>query len=468
MASTVNFSGVGSGIDFGIIRDAIIAQRSAPITQLQTKVSSYSSRIGAFKQMNTLLASLTSASELLTDRDLGNGRNGVTGDSSVVTTSASSAASLGSFDLSVTKVASALAQSSRAFGSPSATVLVSPAASATFELRKGGAATGTAITIDSTNNTLSGLRDAINAADAGVTATIVDVTGDGTQQKLVLSSKETGAAGRVELAETTATGTLADLNVNSLNPADSDFSKLDAQFSVNGLSMTRSTNTISDAVTGVTINLKKAGSTSVTVTQSTDIENKLRGFVNAYNAVQDFVAANYNKDATGRPTGILAGDATLRNIQQQLRGAYGAISADNGGSLESLSDIGITASDDGHLSLDSAVFNSKLQTNADDVRALLYGATESQSGIFQSVHSITSGMSDSTTGSIQTAISGYESSVKSMNSSISSKLESIARLRESLIRQYSAVDAAIGQINSQGTALTSIITSLQNAAGSNR
>jgi flagellar hook-associated protein 2 len=465
MASTVNFSGVGSGIDFGVIRDAIIAQRSVPITRMQSKVSNYGSRIGAFKQLNTLLASLTSASELLTDRDLGNGRNGVTGDSSVVTASASSAAALGSFDLSVTRIASALAQSSRAYGSSSAPVLVSPAVSATFELRKGGAATGTAITIDSTNNTLSGLRDAINAAGAGVTATIVDVTGDGTQQKLVLSSQETGAAGRVELVETTATGTLADLNINSLNPADSDFTKLDAQFSVGGLSMTRSSNTISDAVTGVTINLKKAGSTSVTVTQSTDIENKLRGFVNAYNAVQDFVAANYNKDATGRPTGILAGDATLRNVQQQLRGAYGAISADNGGSLESLSDIGITASDDdGHLALDSAVFNSKLQTNAGDVRALLYGATESQSGIFQSVHSLTSGMSDSTTGSIQTAISGYESSVKSMNSSISSKLESIARLRESLIRQFSTVDAAIGQINSQGTALTSIITSLQNAS----
>lgn len=461
MASTVNFSGAGSGIDFSVIRDAILNQRSVPITQLQTKVSSYNSRIGALRQLNTLLAAFTTASEALTDRSVGTGRDGAAGDSTIATVSATSQANLGSFDLNVTRIATALAQSSRSYGSAADPVLAGGAGGATFELRKGGAATGTAITIDSGNNTLAGLRDAINNANAGVTATIVDLTGDGTQQKLVLSSAETGAAGRVELVETTATGTLADLNLNSINPADNDFSKLDASFSINGLNLTRSTNTIADAVTGVTLTLKKAGSTSITVTQSADIENKLKSFVAAYNAIQDLVAANYTKDSSGRPTGILAGDSTLRNVQQQLRAALGTVSADNGGSLESLSQLGITASDDGHLTLDSTVLNSQLQTNAADVRALLYGATTGQTGIFQSIQAISSGMSDAASGSVQTAITGYESSVKSMNNSISHKLEAIARLRESLTRQFAAVDAAIGQINSQGNALTSIITSLQ-------
>ncbi len=464
--ATVNFSGIGSGIDFSLIRDAIISQRSVPITQLQTKVSSYNSRMGALRQLNTLLATLTTASEALTGRDVGTGRTGTATDESIATATATSQATLGGFEVNVTRVATALTQSSRTYGSTSEAVLAGGATTATFELRKGGAATGTPITIDSGNNTLAGLRDAINNANAGVTATIVDITGDGTQQKLVLSSAETGAAGRVELVETTAagdTGTLADMNLASINPADNDFSKLDASLSINGLNITRSNNTISDAVSGVTLSLKKAGTATINITQSNDVETKLKSFVDAYNAVQALVAAQYTKDASGRPTGVLAGDTTLRSVQQQLRGALNTISETNGGSLETLSEIGLTAAADGHLKLDSTVLNEKLQTNAADVRALLYGATAGDTGIFQGIHKTSSGMSDAATGSIQSAITGYESSIRSMNTSISKKMEAIARLRESLTRQFAAVDAAIGQINSQGTALSSIMTSLQNA-----
>lgn len=464
--ATVNFSGAGSGIDFSIIRDAIISQRSVPVTHLQTKVSSYNSRIGALRQMNTLLATLTTASEALTNRTVGTGREGVPVDSTVAAATATSQATLGSFDLNVTRLATSLAQNSRAYGSSTEAVLANGATSATFELRKGGAATGTSITIDSNNNTLEGLRDAVNSANAGVTATIIDVTGDGTQQRLVFSSAETGAAGRVELVETTAagdTGTLADIGLTTINPADNDFSKLDAAFSINGLNMTRSTNNVSNAVAGVTLSLKKTGATTVNITQSSDIETKLTDFVKAYNALQDFVATNYTKDSKGRPSGILAGDSTLRNVQQQLRGALNTISGDNGGVLESLSQIGVTSSKDGHLTLDAGVLKEKLQTNAADVRALLYGATTSETGLFQNMHSVLNGMSDTLSGSVQTAITGYESSVKSINNSISNKMEAIARLKESLTRQFAVVDAAIGQLNSQGTALSSIITSLNNS-----
>jgi flagellar hook-associated protein 2 len=460
MASTVNFSGAGSGIDFSVIRDAILAQRQVPVAQLQTKVGTYNNRIGALRQLNTLLATLTTASEAMTNRELGNGRQGVSGDSSVATVTTTGQVTLGSFAVNVTRLATSLTQSSRVYGSTSDTVLVDPNVPATFELRKGGAATGTPITIDSSNNTLAGMRDAINNANAGVTATIVDLTGDGTHQKLVLSSTGTGAAGRVELVETTSTGTLADLGISSINPPDNDFSKLDAAFSVNGLELTRSTNAISDAVTGVTLNLNKTGATSISVIQSTDIADKLKSFVDAYNAIQDFVASNYTRDVQGRPTGVLAGDPTLRNVQQQLRGALNVISSDNGGALESLSMIGLTSTKDGHLALDTDTLNAKLQTNSADVRALLYGATTGQTGIFQNFHTVLNGMSDGVSGSVQTAITGFESSIHSMNNSISNKLEAIARLKDSLTRQFAVVDAAIGQLNSQNSALTGVINSL--------
>lgn len=463
----LSFSGVGSGIDFGVIRDAILAQRSRPIVLMQNKANEYTTKIDSLKQLNTALASLTTASEALTNRDLGTGRSTTTGDANIVSATASSSANLSSYDISIARLATNLTQSSRSFSSTTTPILANGASEATFELRKGGAATSDiSVTIDSTNNTLAGLRDAINAKNAGVTASIIDVRGDGTGQQLVLTSKETGAAGRVELVETSSTGTLTDLNFGSINPPDGDFTKLDASLSINGLTITRPTNTVSDAITGVTFSLKKAGSTTVGVTQSTDIENKLRTFVTAYNAIQEIVASQYKKDSKNRPTGILAGDSTLRTVQQQVRDSLGASSEDNGGLFTSLTEIGITRGEDGKLTLDSSAFNEKLRSNPDDVKALIFGKTENDEGIFERFFAASKGLSDSVTGSVQNAISGYEGSLKSLNENIAKRSEAISRLRNSLIKQFSIADAAIGQLNSQGSALTSVIKSLQKSSDS--
>jgi flagellar hook-associated protein 2 len=461
MANEISFSSVGSGIDFGVIRDAIIAQRSRPVQLLQNRANEYTTRIDSLKQLNTALATLTSAAEGLTNRDLGTGRSVTTSDANVVTATATSAANLGSVEINVNRLATNLTQASRSFTATTAPVLAGGATTATFELRKGGAASGTSITIDANNNTLEDLRDAINNANAGVTASIVDVTGNGTGNQLVLSSKETGASGRVELVETTSTGTLTDLNIRSLNPPDNDFSKLDASLSLNGLTISRSTNSISDAVTGVTFNLKKTGSSTIGVTQSSEIENKLRTFINAYNGIQEVVASQYKKDSRDRPTGILAGDPTLRTVQRELRDSLSAESADNGGTFTSLTEIGITRDNDGKLSLDSGVFNEKLKSNPDDVKALLFGKTEDDKGIFQKFQTASAGLSDSVTGSVQTAIKGYESSLKNLNGTIAQRLESINQLRTSLIKQFSVADSLIGQLNGQGTALNSVIKSLE-------
>lgn len=458
--ASVSFSGIGSGIDFDTVRDAIIAQRSVPITRMQSKVSNYTSRGDALKQLNTSLAALTTAANDLKNRELGTGRSVVTGDANIATATATTQASLGNFDLSVTRIATSLAQASRSYSTASAPILAGGATTATFQLRKGNETTGVEITIDSTSNTLEGLRSAINAKNAGVTATIVDVTGDGSQRQLVLNSKETGTTGKIELIETSSTGTGADLNLRSLNPPDGDLTKLNAEFSVNGLTVTRPTNSVSDAVEGVTFTLKKAGTASMNVTQSNDLENKLRAFVNAYNSVQEFIGAQYQKDSKNRPTGILAGDPTLRNVQQQLRDALGAINDDNGGVFSSLSQIGITTGSNGQLNFDSAVYTEKLKTNAEDIRALVFGKTTADKGIFQNLHSVSSGLSDSVTGSVQTAISGYESSVKSMNETISKRVENIAALKVSLTKKFSAADAAIGLLNSQQSSLTNIVKSL--------
>ncbi|HYE73861.1 MAG TPA: flagellar filament capping protein FliD, partial [Blastocatellia bacterium] len=355
-----------------------------------------------------------------------------------------------------------LAQASRIYTAKTDAVLAGGATEATFELRKGGAGTGTAITINSTNNTLEGLRDAINNAKAGVTAAIVDIDGKGNQFKLVLSSEATGSSGRVELVETSATGTAADLNLVSQNVPGGDLNQLDASLTINGLPITRSSNNISDALTGVTLDLKGTGEATVSVTNNTSaITDKVSAFVDAYNDIQNFIAAQYKADGNGKPTGLLAGDPTLRAVQQQLRDAVGGSSTDNGGSFSNLTQIGIGRDESGKLTLDTTTLNEKLSTSLTDVKALLAGKESGKTGIANSIYESYNKLSDNITGTVQTAIKGYQDTVKSIDKSVADQLDRISRLRETLRRQFAAADAAIGQLNGQGTSLTNIIESLK-------
>jgi len=93
----------------------------------------------------------------------------------------------------------------------------------------------------------------------------------------------------------------------------------------------------------------------------------------------------------------------------------------------------------------------------------MFGRTAGQTGIFQSAYTVSNSMSDNITGSVQTAINGFQSSIKSLNDSVANRMEALNRLRDSLSRQFAAADAAIGQLNGQGTALTNLLKSLQSS-----
>ncbi len=183
--------------------------------------------------------------------------------------------------------------------------------------------------------------------------------------------------------------------------------------------------------------------------------------MNAYNSVRDFVSDQYKKDSKGKPTGVLAGDPTLRLAERQLRDAISTSSTDNGGALTSLAELGIGRDSNDKLTLETTTLNNKLQSSLSDVQALLFGATSSSTGIFNAVHATYDQLSDSISGVVQTAITGYQTSIQTLNKSILDQTQRINALKDSLTRQFAVMDAAIGQINSQGTTLTAIMKSLQ-------
>jgi flagellar hook-associated protein 2 len=469
MASIVNFSGLGSNIDFGAIRDAIIAGETKTVTQLQTTAGTYGTKVSTLQQLNASLASLTLAAKALVGDDLGTQNSATSSNTGVLSVSTGATASAGTFNVTVNRLASSLSQASNGFASKSATILPAGFTQATFQLQKGGAASGPTITIDSTNNSLQGLQDAINkATGGGVTASIVDVSGDGTQNQLVLTSTATGQAGRVQLVETSSTGLGSTLGMRSLNPplATTDFSALDSSISINGLSIARSSNNVSDAVSGVTLNLQQTGTSSVTVAASSDIQTKLQTFVSAYNTVQGLISAQYKPGSTGAPSGVLVGDPVLRNIQSQMREALNAISTSNGGSLQNLTDIGIGRDSNNLLTLDTKVLTTRMTSNSGDVIALLKGVN-GNTGLFGGIYTASNNLSDGVTGQVQTAITGYQSSIKSINKRVADQTDRINKHAAALTKQFAAVDAAIGQLNGQGTALTNMLTAMQASSKNN-
>lgn len=461
MAGSFSVSGLGSNIDFSVLTDSIISSRSAPVTQMANKRSTLSSRVDALKQLNSKLLALKDAANGLTDRTVGSGRSATSSNASVITATSATTAAGGTLAIQVTRLAGSLSQASDSFTSDQSPVLAGAATAATFKIYKGGVATDTTITIDSTdlqNNTLAGLRDAINAAGAGVNAAIVDVKGDGTGNQLVLNSTDTGATGRIELVETTGTGTDARLNLRTLNPPSGDFSDLDAELKINGLTVNRPTNSFSDAVSGVTFTLKDVGASTVTVAaDSGALKSKIAAFADAYNAVQDFISTQYKADANGKPSGVLASDATLRAAQGDLRNAVNSVSSSNGGAFSELAQVGISRDENGKLKIDQEILNDRLKNSLSDVRALFAGKTDSDSGLASSLVDISSNMS----GYVQTAITGFDASIDQLSNHIADQQTRLSALRDSLTRQFAIADAAIGQLNGQNTSLTSILKSLE-------
>lgn len=458
MAAQTSFSSIGSGIDFAAITDATVAVRSRPIIQLASKQAGFRSRVDGLKQLNAKLISFSDAVKALSDKTLGSGKAANSSSANIIIATATTSATNSTTSVEVTRLATSLSQASNSFGSSQTAILANGATSATFELRKGGATTGTAITIDSNNNSLAGLRDAINGANLGISAQIVDISGDGTQNQLVLNSTDTGSAGRIEVVETSATGTLTALNLRNLNTPQGSFSELNAEIKIGGLTVNRSTNTISDAIAGVTLNLKEVGTTKISISNDTAVlKGKIAAFVDAFNGVQDFINTQFKADDKGRPTGALAGDSTLKLAQQELRSVVNKVSSNNGGALKNLTQLGIGRDSSGKLTLDQSIINEQLNNSVADVQALLSGKEATQTGLAKELTSVGENLQTS----ITQAIAGFDSSIKSIDKTIVAQQERLEAFRASLTRQFSIVDAAIGQLNGQGTALSNVIKSLQ-------
>ena len=392
----IQSTGIGSGLDVNNLISKLMQVESQPLVALAKKEASFQAKLSAYGSLKGAVSAFQNSLTALNTPSTFQTLAGSSSDSTVLSASVSSVASTGSYTIAVSKLAQSQTISSAGQVSASNTIGDGTPTILTFQFgtiagvaavngkyantspgdttftQDANQATGT-VTINSTNNSLQGIRDAINSSSIGVSASIVG-DGSATPYHLVLSSNKTGATSSLKISSSGGDGTIAALT--NYDPTGvQNFSEAviaqSANLTVNGINISSAANSVSGAIQGVTLNLTKVGSASVSVAANTSaIQTGVVAFVKAYNELNTTIKTLSGYDATTQKGGLLLGDSTTQQIQNQIRNSLSTAVNGLGGGLTTLSQIGISFQKDGSLSLDTAKLTTALSTSYTDVAGL--------------------------------------------------------------------------------------------------
>lgn len=436
--------GLGAGIDVSTLVNAALANQDAELGVLQNQQSALSTQQTALASFTTDLQALQTASFALTDP--GGQLTSATATSSnpgALTASALGETVSGTHSIVINNLAttsseysSAVATSSTAIGTGTLTIQVGSNAPST-------------IAVDSSNNTLDGLAQAINNANLSVSATVIN---DATGSRLAITSNTSGAPG--DLTITASTG---------LPQFTKAVTGTNASLTVDGIPISSTSNTISGAINGVTLNLGSAtAGAPVTLSIGPDVSSQeaaVNSFVSAYNTVIGDLNTQFAVPSGSSQAGPLASDSTLSLAQNQILGATTFTTA-NGAGINSLSDLGISLNDDGTLSVNSSQLAGALQSNPTAVQSFF---DSTQTGSFgANLAGVLNSLVDPITGSVIQDGNGLTQTQTGLTQQISDFQNQINSSQQQLTTQYDQVDATLqelplllAQINSQLGSLNS-------------
>lgn len=453
MVSILNTLGVGSGIDTAAIVDAIVAAERTPRdTALTKKSTKLEAQISGLAQLRAGIDGLFNGLKGRT-ADGALGARPVSSDASVVTAvaAAGAAALLNSTTLEVrrlaggqTLVAADLANAAAPVGLG---VLTLQPGVMTADNKGGfsfaaGAGAPVSITITAANNTLGGLRDAINAANSGIAASVID---DGSGARLVLKGS-TGAASAFTIAASPADGD-SGLSRFVYQPGTQAMTSAatahDAQLVVDGVEVTRGSNTITTLIDGVTLGLKRAATgTAVTIDPSRDIEGiktAVRDLTATMSAMNALTASLSKAGDTTNAAGALVGDTSVGRLQQALRSLTSTIVMPNAatGVPSRLGDVGIVTARDGTLSVDEKILAAAVTANPDAVNALLVRLTGTGGPLAAIQSDFDAAVS--TTGTTDN-LARQRTQVATDTAALAARMTDY---RAGLVKQYAAMEAAV-------------------------
>jgi flagellar hook-associated protein 2 len=290
------------------------------------------------------------------------------------------------------------------------------------------------------NNTLSKLASYINAGDYGVTATVV-AGSSGSQ--LALLSDTSGGSGSATIDSSAFTDATTSGTVTFTQRQRGQ----DAQFSVDGVSMTSASNTVTSGIPGVTMQLLQASpdeSVQVEIaTDNTDVESAVSTFVSAYNKVIGDLNTQEGSDSSGNPE-PLYGNPNMAMIQEQLQEAINF--SQSSGAITSLSQLGITANDDGTLTLDSSTLDSALTSSYQGVVNLFQGSNSFGSGLTTALSNLGNASPD---GLIYLALQQDSSEETGLNANVTNENSIISAQQTQLTTELNAANYTLQEIPSQ-------------------
>lgn len=354
--------GIGSGVLSSDLVDQLVAAERKPTEQrLDFNQKRTEALISAYGTLRSAVTELRLPMRQLSAPDNLKAFAATSSNDDVVVTLDSAKASTGSYTVQVDSLAQSQSLASNTYADKDSTAVGTGSLTLTV-----GDQSKT-ITLDSSNNTLQGLASAINDAGVGVSAGVID-TGNGF--RLVMSSEETGLANAIQISTSGADANLAQFESDLTETVAAK----DATVQVNGIVISRPTNTIANVIDGLTFELKAEGVTStVKVDQDTSaVADRVQSFVDKFNGLQQVIKGLAGFNAESGQGGLLSGDSTVRNIQSQLRNILTRVVPGlESSAVRTLGDVGITTNfENGELELDRAKFTSVLESNPDDVTAL--------------------------------------------------------------------------------------------------
>jgi flagellar hook-associated protein 2 len=450
--------GLGSGLDIASLVTKLVAAEKAPRqTQITRAQTATVTTISALASLKGAMATFNDSLSALKTQEVFSARSANASDQAIFSASAGTSAISGTYDIEVESLASAHQIASQAVvGGAGATV-------GTGTLTIGMGAKSFQVSIDDSHKTLAQIRDAINAApdnDDYVRATIVNAV-DGAH--LVLTAQSTGAANALTVAQSGGDGGLSVLEYNASLTTNYQLKHeaADAVVYVSGFKHTSATNSITDAIEGVTITAIKADDDEThTLTIANDTNGttaKIRKFVDSYNALQSQMSTLRSFEPTTKKAGPLLGDALLRGIETDVRAKLTGSVSGLTGAYQTLASIGVTTNKDGTLALDTDKLAKALAADYDGV-SRLFGTTDGVAARLSTT--LTARLADTAELNQRTkALNARSVTLQKEQATLETRMAEVARRYNA---QFNALDSMLSNLQSTLNFLTQQLSSIAN------
>ncbi|MCS2168191.1 flagellar filament capping protein FliD [Scandinavium manionii] len=454
--ASISTLGVGSGLDLSSILDSLEAAEKSTLNPISAQQSSYTAKLSAYGTLKNALASFQTANTALNSADLFTATTTASSSSAFSATTTGNAIA-GKYTISVSQLAQAQTLTTKSTQADSKTAIAS--ADSTITIQQGGGKKPVTIDISAANSSLNGIRDAINKADAGVSASIINV-GNG-KYRLSVTSNDTGSDNAMTISVSGDSALQSFMGYDrTSNGMEESVTAQNAMLTVNNVPIENSSNTISDALEDITLNLNDTTTGNQTLTISKDnskSEAAIKTWVTAYNALQDTFSSltKYTKvdagtDAQDTSNGALLGDSTLRTIQTQLKSM---LTSSGSSSFRTLAQIGITSDPStGELSVDSSKLETALKNNSADIKDMFVGDGKTTGVTTTMGSNLTSWLS--TTGIIQAATDGVSKTLNNLTTQYNAASDRIDTLMARYKAQFTQLDVLMNSLNSTSSYLT--------------